>query len=241
MTKDWEIIVRGSGPKTLVMLPGAMGTATVFNAVLDPLSKNLRVIVASPPAEPDANKLADDLAKLLDEHNAPRVYLLGTSFGGYVVQFFAARYPERVETLIISNTFNDPSFSPRRRPAEEIRAEAADAMKANAIKMISNTPESRTREVLLEQLGLENAEVFKARQLGLAIGSSAPLQDTSKVPVVLMDCSDDPVVAPAAKEDLVQKYASSPRKTLDKGGHFPYVANIDPWVAGLREVVGVSG
>ena len=113
-------------------------------------------------------------------------------------------------------------------------------MKANAIKMISNTPESRTREVLLEQLGIEASEVFKARQLGLAIGGSAPLQDTSKVPVVLMDCADDPVVAPAAKEDLVKKYASSPRKTLDKGGHFPYVANIDPWVAGSREPVGVG-
>jgi pimeloyl-ACP methyl ester carboxylesterase len=238
MTKDWEVIVRGNGPKTLVMLPGAMGTATVFNAVLEPLSKGMRVIVASPPAEPDATKLADELAQLLDEHNAPKVALLGTSFGGYVVQFFASRYPERVETLVLSNTFNDPSFSPRRRPADEIRAESAETMKANAIAMISKTPDSHQKEVLLEQLGIEGAEVFKARQLGMAIGGSAPMQDTSKVRVVLMDCADDPVVAPAAKEDLVAKYAGSPRKTLEKGGHFPYVNNVDAWVASLREVVG---
>ena len=196
MATEWKTIVQGSGPRTLVLIPGAMGTATIFDKLLPALTSNLRVIVAEPPAEADAVVLADQLAALLDGLNAPKVDLMGTSFGGFVVQYFAGKYPERVSTLVLSNTFNDPSFSPRRRPLEELQAEPAPEMHGKAIKMITGTPESPTRDMLLYQLGIQPPESFKARQVGLALRPAAPLIDTNKVKVVLMDTKDDPVVAP---------------------------------------------
>jgi pimeloyl-ACP methyl ester carboxylesterase len=238
-TTGWETIIRGDGPRTLVLIPGAMGTASIFNPSLDKLATNLRVIVASTPAEPDVNVIADQLARLLDSHNAPKVDLLGTSFGGYAAQFFAARFPERIGTLILSNTMADPSFSPRRRPLEELQAEPADEMLGKAVAMIGKTPESPTRDTLLYQLGIEAPEVFKARQVGLAMGGTAPMVDLTKINLVLVDTADDPVVAPPARDHLVERYSGSKRVTLERGGHFPYVVNVDAFVATVREAIGV--
>ena len=238
-TTGWETIVKGNGPRTLVLIPGAMGTASIFNAAADALATNVRVIVASTPAEPDVNVIADQLGLLLTTHNAPKVDLLGTSFGGYAAQVFAAKYPERVGTLILSNTMADPSFSPRRRPLEELQAEPADEMLGKAVKMIGNTPPSQTRDTLLYQLGIEAPEVFKARQVGLAMGGTAPLVDLAKINLVLIDTADDPVVAPPARDHLVERYSGSKRVTLDHGGHFPYVVNLDAFVKTVREAIGV--
>lgn len=238
-TTGWEIIVRGTGPRTLVLIPGAMGTATIFNEVLDAFATNLRVIVASTPAEPDVHTIADQLAALLDEHHAPKVDLLGTSFGGFAAQFFAAKYPQRIGTLILSNTMADPSFSPRRRPLEELQAEPADEMIGKALKMIGGTPPSRTRDTLLYQLGIEAPEVFKARQVGLAQAGTAPELDLKQIHLVLLDTADDPVVAPPARDHLVARYAGSKRVTLEHGGHFPYVVNAEAFIATVREAIGV--
>jgi pimeloyl-ACP methyl ester carboxylesterase len=237
-TTAWKTIVQGSGPRTLVMIPGAMGTATIFDKLMPVLATNLRVVSAEPPAEADAVVLADQLAALLDELGAPKIDLMGTSFGGFVVQYFTAKYPERVNTLVLSNTFNDPSFSPRRRPLDELQAEAASEMHGKAIKMITGTPESPTRDMLLYQLGIQPPESFKARQVGLALRPAAPLVDLDKVKLVLIDTKDDPVVAPPARDDLVAKYSTSPRYTLEKGGHFPYVVNVEEYAKTLREAIG---
>jgi pimeloyl-ACP methyl ester carboxylesterase len=234
---SWDVVERGSGSRTLVLIPGAMGTATSFEAILDPLGEHIRVLAVSPPAEPDAGKLADGLLGLLDERAIERIDLLGTSFGGYVAQFFAAKYPTRLGTLLLANTFADPALT-RRRPLDEVLAEPAAVIVANTQKFISSTPPSATREAILAQLAIMPAEALKARQVGLSMGATAPQVDTKRVHLVLIDTADDPVITPPARDDLVARYSGCSRITLAAGGHFPYVANVDAYVAAVRQAVG---
>ena len=45
---------------------------------------------------------ADDLAALLDAIGVERTHVHGGSMGGFIATLFAARYPERVDRLVIS-------------------------------------------------------------------------------------------------------------------------------------------
>lgn len=234
---SWDVVERGSGSRTLVLIPGAMGTATSFEAILGPLGEHVRVLAVSPPAEPDAAKLADGLLGLLGDRRIERIDLLGTSFGGYVAQFFAAKYPARVGTLLLANTFADAALT-RRRPLDEVLAEPAAVIAANTQKFISSTPPSATREAILAQLAIMPAEALKARQVGLSMGAAAPPVDTKRVHVVLIDTADDPVITPPARDDLLARYAGCTRITLASGGHFPYVVNVDAYVAAVNQASG---
>ena len=48
-------------------------------------------------------ELADDIKDLMDSLNMSQAILMGHSFGGLVVQHFAARYSQRVRALVLSN------------------------------------------------------------------------------------------------------------------------------------------
>jgi pimeloyl-ACP methyl ester carboxylesterase len=50
-------------------------------------------------------ELAEDIAAFLDALGISKAVLIGHSFGGLVIQHFAARHPERVRALVLSNTF----------------------------------------------------------------------------------------------------------------------------------------
>src|SRR5271163_479257 len=50
------------------------------------------------------NDLADDIADLLDELKIDKVHLFGFSMGGFIAQSFAARYPQKLKSLILAGT-----------------------------------------------------------------------------------------------------------------------------------------
>ena len=97
----------GSG-SPIVMIPGADGMKETFRYQVPALAGRHRVIVADMRArhEPDASfdRLADDVAELMDECGVGRAVVVGQSLGGAVALRFATRYPERVRGLVISNS-----------------------------------------------------------------------------------------------------------------------------------------
>jgi 3-oxoadipate enol-lactonase len=58
--------------------------------------------------------LADDIANLLDELKIEKVHLLGFSMGGFIAQSFAARYPQKLKSLILAGTTAKVSNRTRR-------------------------------------------------------------------------------------------------------------------------------
>jgi pimeloyl-ACP methyl ester carboxylesterase len=100
----------GSGP-FLVQIGGAVsaheGYATVTPAmaqyftVLDYDHRGYGRSDRPPGQEYTVDVWVDDLAALLDALDIPRLHVHGGSMGGFVAAAFAARYPERVERLVI--------------------------------------------------------------------------------------------------------------------------------------------
>jgi 3-oxoadipate enol-lactonase len=65
----------------------------------------------------DFADFSHDLARLLDHFEAEKAHLVGLSMGGRILQDFYPRYPERVATLVLCDTFPgfDSSFKPEKR------------------------------------------------------------------------------------------------------------------------------
>jgi pimeloyl-ACP methyl ester carboxylesterase len=121
---------RGAGPP-LVCLHGATSSGEAdFRAQLPSLTTAFRVFLPDarghgrtredPGAGFHAGGLVDDLEHLLDALGLATVHLLGFSMGGHTALAFAARWPDRVRTLVIAG------FSPEREPRASIVRKVLD-------------------------------------------------------------------------------------------------------------------
>jgi pimeloyl-ACP methyl ester carboxylesterase len=101
---------QGSGP-ILVMIPGGSADAGIFAGTASLLAAdytvvrydprgNSRSVVDGPPQDQDMDVHGDDAAQLLDELGGEPAYALGNSGGAQIGLNLAARYPDRVRTLV---------------------------------------------------------------------------------------------------------------------------------------------
>jgi pimeloyl-ACP methyl ester carboxylesterase len=104
----------GDGEPVLIH-PGYGSTVELFFAITPVLAERYRVIVFDPrgsgrstteaPAGGSSMAaFANDAARVLDAAGEASAFVLGTSFGGMVVQHLALQYPERVRKLVLACT-----------------------------------------------------------------------------------------------------------------------------------------
>jgi pimeloyl-ACP methyl ester carboxylesterase len=103
----------GTG-EPVVLIAGFASGAWQWFKQIDDLAKNFRVITFDARgisrSKLDVGEtvsikaIADDICELLDVLEIKKVSILGTSFGGFVAQDFALRYPERLSKLVLACT-----------------------------------------------------------------------------------------------------------------------------------------
>jgi len=101
----------GSRGPTVVLEPGAGGSAASMGLIAPAVARDSRVCVydragrgwSDPAASPpDGAQIATDLHTLLDRADVPGPYVLaGHSFGGLYVRTYAAKYPDEVAGLVL--------------------------------------------------------------------------------------------------------------------------------------------
>jgi proline-specific peptidase len=122
----------GSGP-TLVCHPGGPGFSSLYLDELGGLGEHLEVVLVDPRGTGDSDPPADRRAFQIDDYvsdleelrahlGLARMLLFGHSHGGMVAMAYAARYPDRVERLILAST--SPRYSPEHVAAVEKAMEA---------------------------------------------------------------------------------------------------------------------
>jgi pimeloyl-ACP methyl ester carboxylesterase len=102
--------LKGSGP-FLVQIGGAVSAHEGYATVTAAMAERFTVVDYDhrgygksdrPKQRYTMGMWADDLATLLDAIGVERAHVHGGSMGGFVAKRFAARYPERVDRLVIS-------------------------------------------------------------------------------------------------------------------------------------------
>jgi len=102
--------VQGSGP-VLLMIPGGPADAGIFAGLAGVLADrdtvvlydprgNSRSVLDGPPEDQRMDLHGDDAAQLLAALGGEPAYVLGSSGGAQIGLNLAARYPERVRTLV---------------------------------------------------------------------------------------------------------------------------------------------
>ncbi|MEJ3654328.1 alpha/beta fold hydrolase [Actinomycetes bacterium KLBMP 9759] len=105
--------VRGSGGPTLVLLSGQSNSHRWWDAVRADFEESFTTVTLDYRGTGDSDKpdvpysteaFADDVVAVIDELDAERVDLYGTSMGGRVAQWVAVKHRHRVRSLVLGCT-----------------------------------------------------------------------------------------------------------------------------------------
>ncbi len=128
--------VHGQGDP-LVMLGGIMMSTASWTMYLPYLTSHAQLILVDLRDQGRSSKMdkdysiqvhVDDVRAMLDHLRLSKVHLFGVSYGGSVALLFALRHPERVQSLILANTFHYiPNHLRAIGRAWEVAAELNDA------------------------------------------------------------------------------------------------------------------
>jgi pimeloyl-ACP methyl ester carboxylesterase len=222
----------GSGPPLLLM-HGNEADHSMFDALTGYLAESYAVIAydqrdcgqtENPAAPYQLADLGDDAAALIAALRLERAHVYGSSLGGLVAQSLAARHPDRVDRLVLGNTWR-AGLSPAEFNPEVMRQLAgyrADLV-ANAPKIAEyffppDFIEARPQVVEMFR-GSGRSEDKRARR-GAVIGQNvaAELKHFPR-PVLLITGSEDRVIPPAATAALADTIPDARLVTLDGIGH----------------------
>jgi len=241
---DWQVIDSAPGDiarPCLLMLPGTLGTAEIWWNQIAALADRVRFVAITYPITDDVAALADGAAGLCAALGIKQTSVIGSSLGGFVAQYIAARHPALVQTLFIGNSLSDPAIANvTGMEISVLESLPAEEHRKFILASVDSWPEtspavSAMKQVLYESgRKLLSAEALKARVLTIRKAEPVPKLALPDSRVVIIDCADDPLIGRKVQDDVVRRYPGAEHQRLAFGGHYPYVVDPTPYTAILR-------
>jgi len=225
----------GSGP-TLLMLPGAQGTAESFVHQILAFGAQRDVLSVHYPGWPDMASLADLIVAVTRALGIRRFDLVGSSLGGYLAQWIAMRHRDCVHRLVVGNSFDDPRPAQTPERLSRLVDRCAEAVKLELVERLLAESPSETRSTMLDLIGVQlSAEMLRDRML--AVQRAAPLDEGAQVASAMMiiESADDPVISQGRRASLRGRYPAAQVVTLTTGGHYPYLSTPHAYNAALAQ------
>ncbi len=240
---DFQMAYTDTGiGRPLVLIHGYPFNRTLWDEQVNVLTHSYRVIVpdlrgfgeSDASAGPSTmNRLAQDVARLMDHLGISQAVIGGLSMGGYVVLAFYKQFPSRVKALILADTRaqadTEEAKQTRGQQAEKALTAGmggiADAMLPKLLtpETVSKRPEivKRVRDMMLKT---------KPEGAAAALQGMAEREDQTQllsqitVPTLILVGSEDPITPVADSEKMHEAIAGSRLVVLDKASH---VSNIE--------------
>jgi 3-oxoadipate enol-lactonase len=231
----------GSGDP-IVLIHGYPFNRTLWTEQVEALSNSYRVIAPdlrgfgetdSSQKPATMNRMAQDVAQLMDHLEIPRAVIGGLSMGGYVALAFYKQFASRVRALILADTRaqadTEEAKQTRAQQAEKALAEGmagiADAMLPKLLtpETVSKHPEivKRVRDMMLKT----KPEGAAAALLGMAErdDQTSSLPQISS-PTLILVGAEDAITPVADSEKMHEAIAGSRLVVLENAGH---VSNLE--------------
>lgn len=242
----------GAG-RPVVLIHGYPFNRSLWNEQVTALSVNHRLITPdlrgfgeSEASEGTAtmNRMAQDVALLLDHLEIARATIAGLSMGGYVALAFYKQFAARVRALILADTRaqadTDEGKQTRAQQAEKALTEGmagiADAMLPKLLtpETVSKRPEivKRVRDMMLKT---------KPEGAAAALHGMAERDDQTSllakitVPALILVGAEDAITPVADSEQMHQAIAGSRLVVLEKAGHVSNLERTDEFNQALLD------
>ncbi|HET6980006.1 MAG TPA: alpha/beta fold hydrolase [Pyrinomonadaceae bacterium] len=231
----------GAG-RPVLLIHGYPFNRSLWNEQIAALSESHRVIAPdlrgfgesdSSPEIATMNRMAQDVALLLDHLSIPRVTIGSLSMGGYVTFAFYKQFASRVRALILADTRasadTEEAKQTRLQQAEKALAEGmagiADAMLPKLLtpETVSKHPElvKRVRDMMLKT----KPEGAAAALRGMAArDDQTSLLSKITVPTLILVGAEDAITPVADSEKMSEMIAGSRLVVLENAGH---VSNLE--------------
>jgi pimeloyl-ACP methyl ester carboxylesterase len=181
------------------------------------------------------NAMAADSAGLLDALGVEKADVLGVSMGGMISQLMALDHPHKVRKLIpVMTTSGDPMLPPSTPEAMAALTavpasrtpEAIGDIAVQAQHAIGSHPDLRNSAEIIRTRAIEDFH-RSDRPFGMARQYTAILATPRwherlgqvKAPTLVLHGADDPLIRPAAGEDIARRIPGAVFKAYPKWGH----------------------
>ena len=182
---------------------------------------------------PSLERMADDVAELIDVLKLDRVVLGGLSMGGYVALAFARKHAARLRGLILADTKSEPDSAEAKAGRDKTIAfaethSAIDVLEQLLPKLLS---EKTRREKPAVEAGVR--QIGSAQTPAAIIGAlkalrdrpdSTPVLSTIATPALVIVGSDDALTPPAQAEAMAAKLPRAHLVKIPGAGH---LANLE--------------
>lgn len=242
--KKWRYASIGDANQTVLFLHGMGGGYDIWWQQIMALQGRYRVISVTYPPVHGLARLADGVLAILEKERIQRIHLVGSSLGGYLAQYLAAKLPHRIQKAVFANTF----------PPNRMIAEKSAGMR----RLLSLLPEWAVmrsfRKTIVEKIypasgyselvkaymleqshGMMRKNQFASRFLCVLDDFEAPDIDASGLPVLIIEADNDPLVEEALREMLKATYPSAAVKMMSDAGHFPYLNRAEEYTKLLED------
>lgn len=244
--REWGYVEAGEAGPALLLIPGTLGRGDIFWQQIEALQGRARIVAVTYPGSGGVADWAGDLAELCGRLGLVRVTVLGSSLGGYLAQYFASAHPHIVERLIAANTLHSvagiaarPPYSSDldNAPIEELRIGFGRGLGA---WRDAHPDQAELVDLLMAEVGGRIPEPeLRARLKALKQGPELPPLDLPREQIATIESLDDPLIPLPMREAVRARLKPSVAYRFESGGHFPYVARPDFYVALLEEQLGL--
>lgn len=221
---EFEYVERGEGP-VIVLLHGLFGALSNFADVMNHFSTRYKVVIPLlpiyklPVINTNVKSLAKYLADFLTHKNYTRVNLLGNSLGGHVALIYVSKYPENVQSMILtgSSGLYENAFGgtfPKRSDKNFVKTK---------VELTFYDPGHATQALVDECYDLVNEKSSLVRILSLA--KSAIRHNMSKelanisTPTCLIWGKNDTITPPEVATEFCELMPNADLYWIDKCGH----------------------
>jgi len=194
--------------------------------------------------EPSLDRVADDVAAMLDRMSLSTVVIGGLSMGGYAAMAFARRHPQRLRGLLLADTKATADPPPARDKRERIAARldaegSVDALVDEVLPALCGPTTARDRPMVLGRVrGLVEAAppaaAAWAQRAMAARPDSLDVLRTVSVPALVVRGDEDELSTQADAEAMVDALADAHLEVLAGSGHLSAVEVPDEFTARVR-------
>jgi pimeloyl-ACP methyl ester carboxylesterase len=240
----------GSGPLVL-MLHGIGGAAAQFRAQLEGLADKFTVVAWDAPGYGDSDDpggdwrmpdYAERLSALIDQLTPDPVHILGQSWGGLLAQEFYRQYPERVRSLILSDTFAGSAVRPeaQRNAILQGRLDAlatktpAEMATARLPALVTDEASEAVREEIETMLAAIHPDGYRQAAIALHHTDFRDLLPKISVPTLVIAGEHDQVVAMEHSRQLAEGIPGARLEVIPGSGHLSNQQKPDEYNAVVR-------